>query len=346
MLQSVKLLISVLAIATLAKADSNPSWWNYASPDATALVGINWENLRESPLAGALSAELSSPAGMGFPSIDCLMQARQMVISSPAFLAMAAGSFPSATLKQQAAHAGMRGIKYKGIAMWLPQKAADLGVAQISEQLLLVGSIKTLEAAIDNSLAENARRYSPLLPHAARFSQTADLWVVSTRLPDPLANRFVPIEGAAQSFEGSVSVRNGLDVEAWLDAGSPNLGVALARAIRQASAGFPEFARSLQVTEGAGKVGLTLELSPEELSAALKSDSDQQPALAVKAPKPEPAPAPTAAPAVVAKAAAPVPAPVSAVAPEPVPPVPVKPLVIRIVGLDGGPREIPFPQHP
>ena len=337
----------MLAAASLAVADSNPSWWLYASPDATALVGIQWENLRNSPLADALTLELGSQDGLGFPPLDCLLQARQFVISSPPLLAMASGAFPAATVKEQAARAGMHGIKYKSVALWLPRKPADPGLAQISNQLLLIGSMKTLEAAIDNSLAENARRYSPLLARAARYSQTADLWVVSSRLPDPLANRFVPIDGAALSFEGAVSLRNGLELEAWLDAESPGSGAALAQAIRKASAGFPEFARGMDVPEGAGKVALTLRLSSEEFAAAFppapaQSAAEVAKSAAVPAPEPPARVLKTRPPEVARAEPAPAAAPIAPAGSS----SPPQPMVIRILGLEDGVREIPFPSNP
>ena len=53
-------------------AESHPSWWRYASPEATALVGIRWEHLRSSPFAGAITGELSGEDGLGVPDLYCL----------------------------------------------------------------------------------------------------------------------------------------------------------------------------------------------------------------------------------------------------------------------------------
>ena len=217
-----RVLLLVLASAAFAAAESHPSWWTYASPDATALVGIQWENLRKSPLADIVGTKLSSTGSLGFPDLDCLRQARQIVLSAPALLAIESGVFPATVLREQALRAGLRNIRYRGVALWIPSQASRPGVipmsvAEMSEQLVLVGARKTLEAAIDNSLAETARRYSPLLARAARFSQTADLWVVSTQLPDPLASLFVPLEVDAQGFEGAMRVTDELDAQA-LDA--------------------------------------------------------------------------------------------------------------------------------
>src|SRR3984893_19286072 len=70
---------------------SHPSWWTYASPDATALVGIQWENLRQSPFAETVAKELSPTGGLEFPDLDCLKQARQIILSAPSNLSWMLG---------------------------------------------------------------------------------------------------------------------------------------------------------------------------------------------------------------------------------------------------------------
>ncbi len=331
MIEFVRVLLLAMATAAFAAAQSHPSWWTYASPDATALVGMQWQNLRQSPFADAVQAELSSRGSLGFPDLDCLKQARQIVLSSPALLAIEAGVFPAALLRTQALAAGLRNVRYRNVPLWIPSQAnssmSQMSVAQVSEQVVLVGSRKTLEAAIDNSLAETGRRYSPLLARAARFSQTADLWVVSTQLPDPLASLFVPIEVETQGFEGALSVRDGLDVEAWMDAGSPQAAAEMAKRIRRGAQGA-------QVTSsGPTQVAVSLQLTREQLSEALSPPPPtHNPAPAVEAKPPVVASVPAAAPAASPAKDVPAPAPV--------------PQVIRILGLDGGPKEIPFPDPP
>src|SRR5205085_11468678 len=79
-------------------AESHPAWWRYASPEATALVGIQWEHVRSSHFAYAIGGELTGEGGLGFPDIECLKDSRQILISSPALLAIASGNFPAATV--------------------------------------------------------------------------------------------------------------------------------------------------------------------------------------------------------------------------------------------------------
>ena len=265
----VKPLFLLAITAALAAAESHPSWWTYASPEATTLVGIRWSNLRHSPFAAAIEAELSSTGVLAFPDLDCLRQAREIVISSPALLAAEAGSFPAATVKDQAQRKGLRRAVYRGVTLWLPEQADKLGVAQISEQLVLVGAHKTLEAAVDSSLLETGRQYSPLLPRAARFSQTGDLWVVAVKLPDPLADLFVPLDADASEFLGQVSVRDGLSMEASFDAGSDEAAAEFARGLREKSPSFPAVARGVVASVDHSRVTIALQVSSEELASAL-----------------------------------------------------------------------------
>jgi hypothetical protein len=206
-------------------------------------------------------------------------------------------------------------------------------VAQIGEGLVLVGARETLQAAIDNSIAGTGRVYSPLLERAARFSATGDLWVVAERLPDPLAGLFVPIEAKATGFDGEVSMRGGLELHATIQTTSGDAANALGEQLRQDSSSFPSIARGLQVSVQDGNVSLTLHVTQEELSASLRHAPTQpRPAeqQAVLVQKGTSFASTKQAPAMIPNAS----------------PKPAQPQVIRILGLDGGPQEIPFPDPP
>jgi hypothetical protein len=287
-------------------ADSHPAWWRYASPEATALVGIQWDHLRSSPFAGAIEGELSGD--LGFPDLDCVKDARQILISSPALLAMAAGDFPEAAIREQAASKGLKRMVYREIEMYVTPGKDTLSIARMSDQLALLGKVKDLQDAIDQSLLNEAdRQYSPLLARGARYAQD-DLWVVAARLPDPLAGRFVPIDAEAEGFEGGVSLQGGLSLGAVLSASSEEAATALADKLKQMVLSLPPVARGMQVAIDQNNVTLSLAVSEQQLDAGLRTST---PVVAQAAPKPE------------------------RVAPKP-----AGPQVIRIFGLDGGPREI------
>jgi hypothetical protein len=332
-LEDVPALLLLLICAGSLRAESHPTWWTYASPEATALVGIQWDALRHSMLADAVGGELEASGSLRFPDLACVRDAHQIVISSPALLAMVTGNFPAAMVREQAARAGLKPATYRGVTLWIHPDKETLSVAAISDALLLLGSRRTLESALDRTQPDAPRHYSPLLARAARFAQNADLWVVATRLPDPLANLFVPIESETQGFEGLLQVRNGLYLDAVLEAGSEPGALALAESLRGSMASLPAAVRGMQITADKTSVRLSLELSRAQVASGMRA-----PETPATAPIPQTAPVPPVTmPVQVAVATlALVPAPAAA---EPV----EGPQVIRIVGLDEGPREIVLP---
>ncbi len=193
-------------------------------------------------------------ATSGFPTFLCLTDSKQILISSPALLAIAAGTCPAAALRTQAASKGLKPANYRGIELWISPGKTTLSVAQWSDWLLLIGMRKTLEAAIDRNLpeadasengrsAESKRRYSPLLARAARIAEGRDLWVVASQMPDPLASLFVPLDAEARSFEGSASIRDGLELEGTLVAASPQAAAEIAQTLEQSIPVLPGIAQ-------------------------------------------------------------------------------------------------------
>jgi hypothetical protein len=356
-LQSVRIFSLIglgISLALLpAAAQSNPSWWNLASPEATALVGMQWENLRRSPFADALGAELSSSGSLGFPDLPCLADAKQILISSPALLAIAAGSFPAAAVRAQAASKGLKPASYRGIDLWISPGRDALSVAQWSDGLLLIGLRKTLEAAIDRNLPEGdsseqgrtaglKKLYSPLLSRAARIAGGRDLWVVANQFPDPLASLFVPLDAEGRSFEGAASVRYGLDLQGTLDAGSPQAAAEIAQTLERSIPTLPAVARGLQVKVSADTVMFSLDVGREQLTASLRQvDTPPTPEPALAAASKPPKAGEPSTPSELSKTAEPV---NSNEIPKPGEPVkPSEPQIIRIYGLDDGPREIVLP---
>jgi hypothetical protein len=294
-------LLLMLATAEITAGQSHPSWWNFVPPDATALVGIQWEQVRNSIFADAIGVELSSGGSLGFPDLACLKQARQILISSPDLLAIATGSFPASVIREQAARIGLKSSTYRGVDVWIASDNS-LSVAHVSDTVLLIGQRKTLEEAMAGSLSDSLRRYSPLLARGARLSQDWDLWIATSRLPDPLASVFVPLEIAAEALEGGIIARDSLQLGAAYQMSSAPQATAAAEKLRQAIPSFPWVAQGLQVQVDDDAVLLTLYVGPEQLAASLRP--------------PDPVP--------------------QAPSPEP---VADGPRVVRIYGLDEGPRQ-------
>jgi len=290
--------------------ESYPRAWNYVAPDSSAIVGIEWQQLRESFLAEALGAELSSSGRLGFPDLACLRDAREILLAGPDLLGVASGSFPAATVAAQATSLGMRSADYDGVRLWIAPGTRGRSVAQVSDTVLLVGFRDTLEAAIDRSLLTAERQLSPLLARGAHLAAAYDLWITATALPDPLVSVFIPMELESGDFDGGVNLRHGLMIDARYDMAAPEDAELSADYFREAIPGFHALLHGMNVIEDGNSVRLKLQVSQQELAQHLRP------------PEPEPV------------------KPV-AVAPK----APAKPQSVRIVGLDDGPREFPLPNH-
>jgi len=302
------LLLGLIA-ASLAMGESFPRAWSYVAPDATAIVGLEWQHLRGSFLADAVSSELSSSGRLGFPDIECLRDAREILLSGPDLLGIASGSFPAATVATQAARLGMKPADYDGVRLWIAPEKDRRSLAQVSDTLLLVGWRETLEAAIDRGLMTTGRQYSPLLARGARLAASFDLWITATALPDPLVSVFVPVEFESGDFDGGVAARNGLLLDARYSMATPEDASLSAEYFRQAVPEFHALLRGLNVIEDGDSVRLKLQVTPQELAEQLRPP--EPPKTEVVAVKPQQA----------------------------------QPRTVHIVGLDNGPREFPLPAH-
>jgi hypothetical protein len=306
---TVSVFLLLIVAASLARGQSFPRSWTYVAPDATALVGIEWQHLRDSFLADAVTSELSSSGRLGFPDLPCLWNSREILLAGPDLLAVATGSFPAATVAAQATGLGMQPVDYDGVRLWIVRAKDRRSLAQVNENLLLVGFKETLEAAIDRSLLTTGRQMSPLLTRGARLATSFDMWISATALPDPLVSVFIPVEFETADFDGGLSARGGLVLDAHYSMGTPEGASQSADYFRQAVPDFHPLLRGMNVIEDGEVVRLKLQVSPQELADQLRL------------------PEPPTTEAVEA------------------PPPPAKPRSVHIVGLDEGPREIPLPPH-
>ncbi len=202
--------------------------------------------------------------------------------------------------------------------------------------------------------------------------------MVALKLPDPLAALFVPLDADGTDFLGQVSLRDGLLVEASFDAGSEAAAREFARDLQKNAPSFPAVARGLAAAAEQNRVAIQLQVSSENLLAALSPAVSRvvspapvaapaQTAATAPAPRPVavpvppvaatvPPPAPPALAEIAAASQPPIVAALSSVPPLPPPaPAPVtfevthtensQPQIIRIFGLDEGVREIVLPSY-
>jgi hypothetical protein len=350
-----------LLTAGLLSAQSNPSWWKYVPPESDSLVGIRWETLQMSAFAHSVEAELSSTGSLGFPDLPILRETKQFVIGGPSRLAVANGAFSLEKLRAQAAAKDFHRRRFLNAELWIAP-APDAGnpdvssVAYITERLLLVGPVKAVEAAIARVSDPKNRSYSPLMARGARYAEE-DLWVVAAKLPDPLASLFLPLDLEATAFEGSVSAWDGLHLVAAIERKTPTDALDFADWLSESLASRPAMAEGTEIVTRDRSVLLRMELSEELLNSSLRQPEDAPVAVtATKAQarefvapaKAAPAPRVIAITLTEASATSSIPHPplLNALAPLTAMPIdlpPPPPRTIRILGLDGGPREILLP---
>ncbi len=241
-------LFLLAATAALADSDPNPGWRAYVPSDATAVIGIEWGNLRESALAPAIEAEIFGSGSLAFPEIECLKESREIIVSFPGTLAVEEGTFAAATVETQAQSHGLRRSDYHGVTLWLPEQSDKRGIARIDDHIILVGSRKDLETSIDGNTAGSAH-----------FAATGDLWVVAANPSGALANLFGLTD--ASNFRAQARVRDGIDIETSFDAGSE----------KPAGEFAPGFREKPVVTVDGSRVNIALHASLDELVTAWRA---------------------------------------------------------------------------
>lgn len=273
--------VTTFWFSTAFAADSVPPAWKYLPHNCTSLVGIRWETARPTILAPALQQELEFP--------DIWKTADRLVIAGPSELAVVSGNFSISSLKRQFEAVG---LLQNEPDVWIGSESA---IALLSDKLLIIGDLK----AITEALAPH--RPCPLTPRAVPYLDE-DLWVVASRLPDPLAARFVPLDQEATAFEGSVSVWDGLHLVAAIEQSSVLRAERLAAEIGDMLQARPAMAPGAEITIHGRSVLIRLDLDEQQLDKRTLG-----------------------APAT----------------PAPVPPT-LKDQSIRILGLSEGTREIPL----
>jgi hypothetical protein len=308
------LLVACVAVGP-ATAQSHPGWWTFVAPESKTLVGIHWQAIQNSDLGEHLRLQFISPGpplNQVAPDFPCLRQARDLLISSPELVMGVSGGCTAAELKSYATERGWKHSAYKGFDLWA---APESGILQWSERVVLIGAAHDLRAVVERSLDEK-REYSPLLMTGAKLARESDFWVVSTEAKEETSSTYSAY--AIASEDGQEPVGDAIGTSIALQAESAKRATEIAAAIRKVNP-------SARVSASGTTVTATARLSkghPVLPAVAMDRMVPGIPVItAVASPRPEPVKPEIAA----------------------VPPKPAEPQIIRIFGLDDGPREIVLP---
>lgn len=349
-----RILSLTLVIATGAAAQSHPASWNFASPDASSLVGIRWQAARNSLFAEALAAQLGAAEGLGLPDFGLLDTTQQIFLSGPYPLAVLTGKYSLAKLKAEGHRRGFIDGSYRGVPILVSTRRGVWSVALLNEWVILAGDRKVLHAALDRANYESGAATPPsgehpLFARAAALHHKYDFWILAKEYPDELAGEFVPLEdfGAISSIDGGVSFRNGVTVEAQLGTGSEEEARRVTASLKEALPDLPAVAREMKIQPGAAFVRIQMQISEKRLAELTNPRGEAEAVETASAAVPRPSAATSPKPEANHSSRA------SAVRSEEEKPVTsseaveaAKPQVIRIFGLEEGVREIPLGRKP
>lgn len=342
------MLLPVIA-TTLAAA---PGAWTIlplVHPDTKLVLGIDWRKALKSPLGPTIlkQVQMGGHPLLGF--LESIDNVDRLVVSiaggeaengKPPLLVIAEGRFALGKVRQMAKADGAVARRYNEVELLVPPNAtnADLHFALLNEQTILFGDGASVKNAIDRSIRGDASHESnALFSRAAALSQSLELFCV---LRDPAES--LPGLGIAgttlaedvESLELAVSLSQQLQATMSIKAGTEDAANQLATglpALLQLAAlqfanqpSLAQVARRLRTVREQNYVKIGFSMDGKLLDQSL---NDLR-ASAAAASQPRQAQARLAPPTRETVEA-------TAIVPER--------RVIRIVGLDEGVREIPYP---
>lgn len=347
--------VLVLLLAPVASAQSDPALWRLLPPTPKALISIDWKALRGSHLGVMLREKFvdANPA-QAIPGAEFLNEVDRCLIASngrspgnlttePALLIVVRGRFDLAKVRQVLADHGVKPQIFNSIQVYRPQgpSSRDMAIVLLDPQTIVLGDANSVFTSVDrNANPSQPAESSAIMAHAAEMDSRYDVWAIMHGLEGMSGNRLMNLlagggfSSQARSFEAGISVRNGLEADiSFIFPTEPEARSmvsefsGLIKAAIKDKTGGPamlDLEKKLKVTADGSIAKITLRLSAQELekNARIFAQTRHEP---------------QAPPLADLKPGAGV-----------VPAQPPKPAakVIRIEGLDDGPREIVLkPEH-
>jgi len=288
-------LVAAVAVFAGPASISTPAVWRYAHPQAKALVGIEWTRLANSPVGQQLRAKMGESGMPSVPGIELLDSIQSVFISSPgnppgstdeqppAVIAVQ-GTFDLDQVRTLAAQSEARESEYDSIPLLENQteNGAPMVLALVSPEMLLLGDVDSVKAAIDHhDSADAGIMASPLYERARSLAQTNDVWLVSEVSPTDFTQageEAPPFLNDVESIEFGMSLQQGLGAELNLGAATAESAQSLAGGLQfmlamllssqENSSAGAAISQKLQVSTDDTRVHLALQLSQDELTSA------------------------------------------------------------------------------
>jgi len=343
----------LLLAATTANGQTDPALWRFIHPNAKALISIDWRHIRQSHVGTMLREKwVDSGPGANIPGVEFLNDVDRVVISSaernpgdtagePPVMIVVRGHFDLAKARRLLASHGAKAQMFNSLQVYRPQgkNTKDIAFVLLDAQTILVGDSRSIFGSLERNTFPTAPDANTIPARATELDANYEFWaIISASSPmtnDRLMGFFTggDLGTEARGFELGVSLKNGLIADNAVmfqsESAAKTMATELSKLLKIAikeKMGEPamvDFGKKLKISAEGAAVKIRLHLTAQELekNAQIFAASHQQPA-----------------------------APLAGVRPvvTPIPP-PEKPekKVIRIEGLDEGPREIPYkPERP
>jgi len=338
---ALRIMLALLLCFSL-QGQTDARLWRYLHPDAKAVIGVDWSRFQQSVIWTILQQRMGA---LPLPVLPFLKDIDRIVLSSPGapeagkqeapILIAVHGHFAPDSVRKALVDMGAHKQTYGKFTIYRPKgKAAgqDLGFLIVDPQTVLIGDLGSLCAAVDRSEFTPVTP-GPTLARAAELDATNDFWAVISN-PNVLASERLQgflagddLSELGRGLEFGLSFRDGFALNVSLKTGSEAMAKHLVDQISQAiklslkdkptNPALAEMGKKLKVVAAGDTVSMNLHLTRDEVE---RSSRLYQASLRNAPPKPL------------------VPLNLDL----PTPPKPEEKMVIRIDGLDGGPREVPF----
>jgi hypothetical protein len=352
MLRPLQLLVFVAAPAVVS-AQSDPAAWRFVPFNAKAVISVDWKTLRASHLGAMLREKfIDANPGPAMPGIEFLDNVDRCIIAStgrgpgelttdPALLVVIRGNFDVAKVRKVLEDHGAKPQQFNSIQVYRPQNPSsrDMAFVLVDPQTIVLGDANSVFAAVERSrLPVQPGEPNGIQARAAEMDSHYDVWAIMSGVQSGSSDRIMgllagaALSSDARSFQAGIALRNGLVADiSFIFPSEPearNMATEFSKLMKAAvkdKVGGPamiDLEKKMKVAADGATTRISLRLSPEELEKNARLFAQSRP-------QPQAAPIAEEQPA-----AATLPAAATAKA------TPPTPKVIKIDGLDDGPREI------
>jgi hypothetical protein len=323
--------------ACVAAGQTAQPLWSFAHANARSLIGMDVRRIRQSSLGRSLEEQWLTNLGQAMPGKSLsdkalLDQVDRVLISSPGsknaedpggppILIAVRGRFDLTGVRQILREHGAKPQVFDSVTVYRPQGNArsEFAIALMDAQTILGGDAQSVFSAIERRRLPPGESTNSLLDRAAALDAEYDFWALMSA-PE-LASQ-LPFPGAIQEmvrgvsgFEAGISIRSGLSVNVSIltttEERAHELRDQLGRLLKLVAkdeAARPELAliaKRPKLSVQGSRVALSIRIDHNELESSLRN-------LQARVSKKVPVLVPS----------------------------PPQRQVIRIEGLDGGPREL------